>query len=200
MSRDEAGDTGDPGSPRAGVPPGDAGAADVTDVAPGLRLARWTVTSGSNAASRGAVVIDFGDHHWQASSQGNGAVDALLEAVDKALTDLLAGTVKLVGYDLQALGEGPDAEALVRVRIRPPVGAEGPRALGEYAAESRHTNIIAASIEAYVQAINSMLGEAQWAGAAAAAGHGRPSRHPHGRRAEFDRSSAHADTASWFDQ
>jgi hypothetical protein len=185
MSRDQAGDTGDP---------------DAAAPAPVLVLARWTVTSGSNAASRGAVVIDFGDHHWQASSQGNGAVDALLEAVDKALADLLGGTVKLVGYDLEALGQGPDAEALVRVRIRPPVGAEGARAAGEYAAESRHTNIIAASIEAYVQAINSMLGEAQWAGAAPAAGSVRSSRHSHGRRAEFDRSSAHADTASWFDQ
>jgi hypothetical protein len=42
-----------------------------------LHLARWTVTSGSNAQSRGAVVIEAGDHHWQASASGNGAVDAL---------------------------------------------------------------------------------------------------------------------------
>jgi len=72
-----------------------------------------TVTSGSNVQSRGAVVIEAGDHHWKASSQGNGAVDALFEAVDKALAEVLAGHPRLVGYDVHALAEGPDAEGLV---------------------------------------------------------------------------------------
>ena len=44
---------------------------------PTLRLARWTVASGSNARSRGAVVIASGDHQWEASAEGNGAIDAL---------------------------------------------------------------------------------------------------------------------------
>ena len=71
-----------------------------------LHLARWTVTSGSNTQSRGAVVIEAGDHHWQASSQGNGAVDALFGAVDRALAEVLAGHPRLVGYDVRALGRG----------------------------------------------------------------------------------------------
>ena len=50
-----------------------------------LQLARWTVTSGSNARSRGAVVITAGDHEWRASAEGNGAIDALYRAVDEAL-------------------------------------------------------------------------------------------------------------------
>ncbi len=50
-----------------------------------LRLARWTVTSGSNVNSRAAVVIRAGDHDWKASAEGNGAVDALYKAVDPAL-------------------------------------------------------------------------------------------------------------------
>ena len=45
------------------------------------RLARWTVTSGSNVNSRAAVVIRAGDHDWKASAEGNGAVDALYKAV-----------------------------------------------------------------------------------------------------------------------
>ncbi|MBA3850730.1 MAG: hypothetical protein C0502_12170, partial [Opitutus sp.] len=85
-----------------------------------LHLTRWTVTSGSNVQSRGAVVIEAGDHHWQASSQGNGAVDALFGAVDKALAAVLNGHPRLVGYEVRALGEGPGAEGLVSVRIRPP--------------------------------------------------------------------------------
>lgn len=170
-----------------------------------LHLARWTVTSGSNTQSRGAVVIEAGDHHWQASSQGNGAVDALFGAVDKALADVLDGHPRLVGYDVRALAEGPDAEGLVTVRIRPPAAAEGVRGEGEYAGSSSSTNIIAASIEAYVEALNAMLDEAHWAGAAESAAAvatrqkgSRPANQ--GRRAEFDREKARHDTTSWFEQ
>ena len=45
-----------------------------TDTAtPTLHLSRWTVTSGSQVQSRGAVVISSGDHQWEASAEGNGA-------------------------------------------------------------------------------------------------------------------------------
>ena len=40
------------------------------DPADTLHLARWTVTSGSNANSRGAVVIAAGDHQWEAERSG----------------------------------------------------------------------------------------------------------------------------------
>lgn len=168
-----------------------------------LRLARWTVTSGSNAQSRGAVVIEAGDHHWQASAQGNGAVDALFSAVDDALVEVLAGHPRLVAYDVHALSEGPDAEGVVSIRIRPPESAAGARGAGEYDGTSSGTNIIAASIEAYVQALNSMLDQAHWAGAADDAGHtkragGRAT--AAGRRAEFDQDEAHHDTTAWFEQ
>lgn len=167
-----------------------------------LHLTRWTVTSGSNVQSRGAVVIEAGDHHWQASSQGNGAVDALFGAVDKALAAVLNGHPRLVGYEVRALGEGPGAEGLVSVRIRPPAGAEGARAEGEYTGSSSGTNIIAASIEAYIEALNSMLDESHWAGAAesAAAGQKGGKATSHGRRAEYDREKARHDTTSWFEQ
>ena len=70
----------------------------------------------------GAVVIASGDHEWQASAEGNGAVDALFRAVDKALADVLTGHPRLVGYDVHAVAEGPDAEGVVTVRIAPPSG------------------------------------------------------------------------------
>jgi 2-isopropylmalate synthase len=153
---------------------------------PTLHLARWTVTSGSNAQSRGAVVIEAGDHHWRASAEGNGAVDALFKAVDGALADVLDGHPRLVGYDVHALGENSEAEGLVIVAVQPPAGAEGERAQGLYNGRARSTNIIAASIEAYVEALNAMLAEAHWAGAAeeAGKGRGRAAEH-HGRRAEL---------------
>ena len=67
-----------------------------TDPADTLHLARWTVTSGSNANSRGAVVIAAGDHQWEAAAEGNGAVDALFRAVDKALAGVLTGHPRLL--------------------------------------------------------------------------------------------------------
>src|SRR3990172_2670183 len=134
-----------------------------------LHLARWTVTSGSNAKSRGAVVIEAGDHHWQASASGNGAVDALFRAVDKALAEVLAGHPRLVGFVVRSLGEGPRAGGRGAATILPPAGAEGARGEGEYSGASTNRNIIAASIEAYVEALNKMLDEAHWAGAAESA-------------------------------
>src|SRR5437762_12075870 len=111
-----------------------------------LHLARWTVTSGSNANSRGAVVIAAGDHQWEASAEGNGAVDALFRAVDKALAPVLTGHPRLLSYDVHAVAEGPDAEGKVTVSIAPPTGAEGIRAEGRYVGELVSTNLIAAAI------------------------------------------------------
>ncbi len=171
-----------------------------TETSPALHLTRWTVTSGSNVQSRGAVVIEAGDHHWRASAEGNGAVDALFKAVDAALADVLGGHPRLVGYDVHALAEGPEAEGLVIVAIEPPAGVAGDRAKGLYNGKSRSTNIIAASIEAYVEALNTMLAEAHWADAPASAGkRRRSSTEPHGRRAELDREATD-DTAPWFDR
>ena len=175
-------------------------AAQPTATSPALHLTRWTVTSGSNVQSRGAVVIEAGKHHWRASAEGNGAVDALFKAVDAALADVLQGHPKLVGYDVHALAEGPEAEGLVIVAIEPPAGLEGARSSGLYQGRSRSTNIIAASIDGYVEALNAMLAEAHWAGAAESAGRGRRATpEPHGRRAELDRS-AEDDGAPWFDR
>ncbi len=171
-----------------------------SEASPALHLARWTVTSGSNVQSRGAVVIEAGSHHWRASAEGNGAVDALFKAVDGALADVLQGHPRLVGYDVHALAEGPEAEGLVIVAVEPPAGAAGPRAKGLYNGKARSTNIIAASIEAYVEALNAMLAEAHWEGAAERAGKGKRSpSQPHGRRASLDKSeSDHG--APWFDR
>ena len=155
-----------------------------------LHLARWTVTSGSNVQSRGAVVIEAGEHHWRASAEGNGAVDALFKAVDAALADVLEGHPRLVGYDVHALAENSEAEGLVIVAIQPPAGAEGERASGLYNGKARSTNIIAASIEAYIEALNAMLAEDQWAGAAEDAGKGRRrATEHHGRRGELDKDA-----------
>jgi LeuA allosteric (dimerisation) domain len=171
--------------------------------APTLHLARWTVTSGSNVNSRGAVVIASGDHQWEASAEGNGAVDALFRAIDKALAGVLSGHPRLIAYDVHAVAEGPDAEGRVTISIAPPSEAGGVRATGRYTGETTSTNIIAASIDAYVRAINQLLDEEHWAGAAESAGNRKRARveakDAKARRAELDPDEANHDTTSWFE-
>jgi 2-isopropylmalate synthase len=164
-----------------------------------LHLARWTVQSGSNAQSRGAVVIASGDHQWEASAEGNGPIDALYRAVDKAVAEVLTGHPRLLQYDIHALAEGPDSEGRVRVKIAPPGGAAGERRGGEYVGTAQSTNIVAASIEAYVEALNEMLGESHWQGATESAGNRRRAKPHHGRRAEYDKQVAEQETTTWFD-
>jgi LeuA-like protein with dimerisation domain len=177
---------------------------DTAEQAPTLHLARWTVTSGSNANSRGAVVIASGDHQWEASAEGNGAIDALFRAVDAALAAVLTGHPRLMGYDVRALGETPDAEGRVTVTIEPPPAAGGARASGRYTAESVSTNIIAASIDAYIGAINLLLAEEHWHGAADQAGNSKRAKVAAGdaraRRAHLDEEAGKIDTTEWFNQ
>ena len=168
-----------------------------------IRLDRWTVTSGSNVNSRAAVVIRAADHDWKASAEGNGAVDALFKAVDTALAPIVGGRPLLLGYDVHALAEGPDAEGRVTVRIAPPVAAEGGRADGRYTGEVTSTNTVAASIEAYTQALTAMLADESWAGAAEDAGAQRVRRatgDPADAETEYDRTADHFDTTEWFNR
>lgn len=171
---------------------------------PTLHLGRWTVTSGSQVQSRGAVVISSGEHQWEASAEGNGAVDALYRAVDRALAGVLTGHPKLLSYDVHAVAEGPDSEGVVTVRIAPPSGAEGRRGTGSYSGEARSENIIAASVDAYIDAINRLLAEAHWAGAADSAGNRKRANAAktaaEARRAELDPDEAHHDTTAWFER
>ena len=171
---------------------------------PTLHLERWTVSSGSNVQSRGAVVIGAGDHQWDGAAEGNGPVDALFRSVDAALEGVLTGHPHLIAYDVHALAEGPDAEGLVTVRIAPPSSAVGERATGRYTGSSSNVNIIAASIEAYIGAIDELLAEAHWQGATDAAGNRRRAKAAAAasapRRAELDEDAAEHDTVAWFER
>ncbi len=189
-------------TPPAAQPPTDP-QASTGQRAPTLHLSRWTVSSGSNVRNRGAVVIASGDHAWDAVAEGNGPVDALFRAVDTALAGVLSGHPRLTAYDIHAMAEGAAAEAIVAVEIAPPDGATGARANGRYAGRATSTNIIAASIEAYLEAINGLLGEKQWAGATEQAGNRRRAKAAAAAgkqsRAEFDEDEGHHDTTGWFE-
>jgi len=164
-----------------------------------LHLQRWTINSGSNVQSRGAVVIASGEHQWEARAEGNGPVDALYRAVDRALEDVLAGPPRLLSYDVHAVSEGPESEGVVTVTIAPPASATGARAAGRYEGRAQSPNIIAASVEAYIAAINGLLGEEHWAGATEDAGNRRRAR-AGTRSGELDRAAGEIDVTDWFNR
>ena len=167
-----------------------------------LRLLRWTVTAGSSVNSRAAVVLRAAHLDWQASAEGNGAVDALLRAVNLALADVLGGAPLLLAYDVHALAEGPDAEGRVTVQIAPPPGATGGRADGRFSGAVASTNIVAASVEAYVVALSAMLDAGPWAGAAEDAGarRGDADTESGAPTVEFDPDARTIDTTAWFNR
>ena len=107
-------------------------------------------------------------------------------------------------YDVHALAEGPDAEGKVTVQIAPPASAEGERGDGRFTGASRARTSWPASVEAYVEALNEMLGAASWAGAAEAAGSRRARtgcrRARATRQAEFDDEARPIDTTEWFNR
>jgi len=168
-----------------------------------IRLERWTVTAGSNVTSRAAVVLAAGGRDWKASAEGTGAVDALYRAVDTALAEILGGHPQLLAYDVHAIAEGPDAEGQVTVRIAPPASAGNERAAGRFTGVMSSTNTIAASVEAYVEALNAMLGAAPWVGAAEAAASARGPNRGHEQpatSAELDAEAEPIDATEWFNR
>ena len=167
-----------------------------------VRLARWSVATGSNVQSRGVVIVESGEHQWEGTAEGNGAIHALLRAVDAALHEVLNGHPRLLAYEVRAVAEGADAEGRVSVRLAPPAAAGGRRAHGTYSATAQGTNIVAASIEAYIGAVNQLLAEEQWAGATEAAGNRRRTRAARHAQptAEYDEAATEHDTTAWFER
>jgi hypothetical protein len=177
----------------------------------GVQLERWTVTSGSNVSSRAAVVIRGAGHDWKASAEGNGPVDALYRAVDRALGDVLGGGhPQLRAYDVHALEEGPAAEGRVTVEIVPPADAPDARAAGRFTGAVSSTNTIAASLEAYLEAVNAMLADPAWDGAIEAGASVAAARRARRRGSaeagaaasgsEFDAEANPIDATEWFNR
>lgn len=172
---------------------------------PGLRLLRWTMTTGSSGTARAAVVLVAGDHQWEATAESAGAIGSLYDAVDAALEDVLGGHVRLVAFDVHAIGETAGADALVELAVEPPATATGQRASGRYDGNARHVNLVAACAEAYLAAIRALLADEAWTGATEAAGNARLAElraraERAGGRAELDESQAEELHGSWFDR
>jgi LeuA allosteric (dimerisation) domain len=117
-------------------------------------IERWSASSASARPSRADLVIDGAGRKWRAHATGNGAVDALLRAVDEALASILGAGVELQTYNVHATGDGHDAIAAVTLSLR--ARSDDPHAPA-YPGRGEHENILEASLTAYVDAINRMV-------------------------------------------
>jgi hypothetical protein len=123
------------------------------DPSAGLSVERWAASSGSERGSRANLVLAGGGHRWRANADGNGAIDALMRAVDKALAPLLGAGVVLESYDVHAAGVGHEAKASITVGVRRRDAESGPT----YPGRAMHDNVLEASVAAYVDAVNALL-------------------------------------------
>lgn len=120
-----------------------------------LAVERWAASSGSERTSRANLTIVGGGHRWRANAAGNGAVDALMRAVDRALEPLLGEGVTLVSYDVHAAGVGHEAKASIAVGVRRQEASDGPT----YPGSAVDDNVLQASVAAYVEAIAALLAD-----------------------------------------
>jgi 2-isopropylmalate synthase len=122
-----------------------------------VRLEHWAAASRQGESSSGSVSLFFEGRTFRAFAGGNGPVDALLNAVDNALVKIIGGRPSLVDYQLRSVGAGEDAQGEATVKISAPPGDTEPPPV--YTGHGLSTNVVEASLRAYLAAINKLLDE-----------------------------------------
>ncbi|HEY7735604.1 MAG TPA: 2-isopropylmalate synthase [Candidatus Limnocylindrales bacterium] len=126
------------------------------DVPRSIELLGWSVTSSHGGKATGSVSLSVDGQDRSVEATGNGPVDALYGAVDRLLQPALGWHPTLTEYEIKAVSGGEDAQGQVLVRCRRS-SDEGPGAL-VVSGHGLSTNIIEASIEAYLVAANKLHG------------------------------------------
>jgi len=114
----------------------------------GFKLERFTVNSGNYVTSNAVVRLSKGGRQYEEVAIGDGPIDAAYKAIDKIID---GKSRTLENYSIHSITEGEDAlgEAVVKVKS------------GDSFATGRglSTDIIEASILAYLNAVNKLLQE-----------------------------------------
>jgi 2-isopropylmalate synthase len=127
-----------------------------SEVPASVGIVGWSVTSSHGGNATGSVTLAIGGEERGAEATGNGPVNALFGAVDEALQPVLGWHPTLTDYEIKAVSAGEDAQGQVLVRCRRS-SDEGPGAL-VVTGHGLSTNIIEASLEAYIVAANKLHG------------------------------------------
>ena len=127
-----------------------------SEVPASVTLIGWSVTSQHGGNSVGSVTLSVVGEERAAVATGNGPVNALYSAIDMAVGPILGWNPVLAEYEIKAVSAGEDAQGQVLVRCRRSKD-EGPGALA-VTGHGLSTNIIEASLEAYLVATNKLHG------------------------------------------
>jgi len=119
------------------------------DVPEIYKLTNFQLTSGKNTQSLASVTLMHAGREISEAATGDGPIDAAYNAAVR----IVGGEWPLISYDIKAVTEGMDALGEVIVRVGHEGGAQVGRGLS--------TDIIEASIFAYVNAINRALARAE---------------------------------------
>jgi 2-isopropylmalate synthase len=127
-----------------------------SEVPASVSLVGWSVTSSHGGNATGTVTLSIDGTERSAEATGNGPVNALFQGVDDALQPILGWHPTLTEYEIKAVSAGEDAQGQVLVRCRRS-SDEGPGAL-IVSGHGLSTNIIEASLDAYLVAVNKLHG------------------------------------------
>jgi 2-isopropylmalate synthase len=120
-----------------------------------VELEHWAAASRQGESSSGNVSLFYDGRTFRAFAGGNGPVDALLSAVDNALEQIRAGRPLLVDYQLRSIGSGEDAQGEATVKIAGPAGdGDVPEV---FTGHGLSTNVVEASLRAYLAAVNKLI-------------------------------------------
>jgi 2-isopropylmalate synthase len=139
-----------------------------------VELEHWATASRQGESSSGNVSLFYDGRTFRAFAGGNGPVDALLKAVDNALEQIISERPRLIDYGLRSVGSGEDAQGEATVKIAAQTGeAEAPQV---FTGHGLSTNVVEASLRAYLAAVNKLIAEHPAAAAVMASARDRRSR------------------------
>ena len=120
-------------------------AKEVVQVPKTFTLSNFVINSGNEITSTAVITMLKGSKKIEKVAKGDGPIDAAFKAIDK----IIGGNFELEDYQINSISEGEDALGDARVVIK---GVEGKI----YSGRGLSTDIIEASIKAYINAANKM--------------------------------------------
>lgn len=122
-------------------------AKDVMETVKIYELKRFVINSGNTITATASVTLRNKEQAIEIVSTGDGPVDAAF----KSIKEIVGLDITLEDYSLHSVTEGMDAQGEARVKLR----------INEkiYAGRGLSTDVVEASIDAYLDAVNKMLNE-----------------------------------------
>jgi 2-isopropylmalate synthase len=110
-----------------------------------IKIDYLQVTSGIGLRNVASIGLDIAGEHFEASASGNGPVDAAI----KAVKEIIRREVVIEEFLIQAINRGSDDVGKVHMQV------EHQGVL--YYGFSANTDIVSASVEAFVDAVNKFV-------------------------------------------